>query len=153
MIVPSAGQNRRVPVFGALDAMTGEVSAMITAKKRSGEFLDFLKWLLDDVYSDREHVYLFLDNCSIHHTKAVQKFMDDHRNRLTVIWNATYAPNLNLIERFWGHLKRSAIHNYYFQTVENLEKAIMQAVRKLNRQKNHPLRLRLQTVQTLLQAA
>ena len=46
--------------------------------------------------------------------------MDDHRGRLTVIWNATYAPNLNLIERFWGHLKRSAIHNYYFETVENL---------------------------------
>ena len=85
--------------------------------------------------------------------KAVQKYIDDHRNRLTVIWNATYAPNLNLIERFWGHLKRSAIHNYYFETVENLEKAIMQAVRKLNRQKNHPLRLHLQTVQTLAKVA
>ena len=153
MIVPSAGQNRRVPVFGALDAMTGEVSALITAKKRSGEFLDFLRWLLEDVYADHEHVYLFLDNCSIHHTKAVREYMHEHRARLTVIWNATYAPNLNLIERFWGHLKRSAIHNYYFETVKNLENAIMQAVRKLNRQKDHPLRLHLQTVQTLLQVA
>lgn len=153
MIVPSAGQNRRVPVFGALDAMTGEVSAMITAKKRSGEFLDFLRWLLEDVYDDPEHVYLFLDNCSIHRTKAVRKYMDDHCDRLTVIWNATYAPNLNLIERFWGHLKRSAIHNYYFETVDNLEKAIMQAVRAINRNKKHPLRLQLQTVQTLLRAA
>lgn len=153
MIVPSAGQNRRVPVFGALDAMTGEVSAMITAKKRSGEFLDFLKWLLEDVYADREHLYLFLDNCSIHHTKAVRKYMDDHRDRLTVIWNATYSPNLNLIERFWGHLKRSAIHNYYFETVENLEKAIMRAVQAINRSKKHPLRLQLQTLQTLRQVA
>jgi len=63
-----------------------------------------------------------------------------------MIWNATYAPNLNLIERFWGHLKRSAIHNYYFETVENLEKAVIKAVGMLNRQKNHPLRLPLQTV-------
>lgn len=153
MIVPSAGQNRRVPVFGALDALTGEVSAMITAKKRSGEFLDFLRWVLEDVYADRKHVYLFLDNCSIHHTKAVQKYMDNHRDRLTVIWNATYSPNLNLIERFWGHLKRSAIHNYYFETVENLEKAIMRSVRAINRSKKHPLRLQLQTLQTLRQAA
>lgn len=153
MIVPSAGQNRRVPVFGALDAMTGEVSAMITVKKRSAEFLDFLHWLLEDLYAEREHLYLFLDNCSIHHTKAVQNYIDENRERLTVIWNATYAPNLNLIERFWGHLKRSAIHNYYFETVENLEKAIMKAVDSLNRQKHHPLRLRLQTVQSLLQAA
>jgi len=59
VIVPSAGQNRRVPVFGALDAMTGEVSALVTAKKRSGEFLDFLKWLLEDIYADRQHVYYY----------------------------------------------------------------------------------------------
>lgn len=153
MIVPSAGQNRRVPVFGALDAMTGEVTAMITAKKRSVEFLDFLHWIVEDIYADRDHIYLFLDNCSIHHTKAVRAYMEAHRDRLTVIWNATYAPNLNLIERFWGHLKRSAIHNYYFETVENLEKAIMQAVRSINRNKKHPLRLQLQTLQSLLQAA
>ena len=153
MIVPSAGQNRRVPVFGALDAMTGEVSAMITSKKRSSEFLDFLRWLLEDIYADRDHVYVFLDNCSIHHTKAVRKYIEENCDRLTVIWNATYAPNLNLIERFWGHLKRSAIHNYYFETVDNLEKAIMTAVNKLNQQKNHPFRLHLQTAQSLLKVA
>ena len=133
--------------------MTGEVTAMITAKKRSVEFLDFLHWIVEDIYADRDHIYLFLDNCSIHHTKAVRAYMEAHRDRLTVIWNATYAPNLNLIERFWGHLKRSAIHNYYFETVENLEKAIMQAVRSINRNKKHPLRLQLQTLQSLLQAA
>jgi len=142
-----------VPVFGALDAMTGEVTALIAEKKRSSEFLDFLRWLVEDIYGDREHVYLFLDNCSIHHTKAVREYIENHRDRLTMIWNATYAPNLTLIERFWGHLKRSAIHNYYFETVENLEKAIIKAVETLNRRKNHPLRLHLQTVQNLLKVA
>lgn len=133
--------------------MTGEVSAMITSKKRSIEFLDFLRWLLEDIYADRDHVYLFLDNCSIHHTKDVHNYLDENRGRLTLIWNATYTPNLNLIERFWGHLKRSAIHNYYFETVGNLETAIMKAVDLLNRQKNHPFRLHLQTGQSLLKAA
>ncbi len=133
--------------------MTGEVTALITAKKCSAEFLEFLRWLVEDIYADRDHIYLFLDNCSIHHTKAVQAYLDAHRDQLTVIWNATYAPNLNLIERFWGHLKRSAIHNYYFETVDNLEKAILDAVNRLNRQKNHPFRLHLRTVQTLLHVA
>lgn len=153
MIVPSAGQNRRVPVFGALDAMTGEVTTLITQHKRSAEFLMFLRWLLDDIYADTDHLYLFLDNCSIHHTHAVEAFIAQNRQRLTVIWNATYAPNLNLIERFWGHLKCSAIHNYYFGTVENLENAIMNAVNALNRNKNHPFRLHLKTVQTLSRVA
>ena len=153
VIVPLAGQNRRVPVFGALDAMTGEVSAMVTDKKRSGEFLQFLDWLINKIYADKKHVYLFLDNCSIHHTKAVRKFLDDHRESVTVIWNATYAPNLNLIERLWGNLKRTAIHNYYFQTVEILEDAIIQAVHTINRNRNHPIRMHLQTEQTLRKAA
>ena len=153
MIVPSAGQNRRVPVFGALDAMTGEVTTLITQRKRSAEFLEFLRWLLDDIYVDCDHLYLFLDNCSIHHTRAVEAFITENRDRLTIIWNATYAPNLNLIERFWGHLKRSAIHNYYFETVENLESAIMKAVHTLNRNKNHPFRMHLKTVQSLPRAA
>ena len=97
LIVPSAGVNRKVPVFGALDAMTGEVTALVTEKKRSSEFLDFLRWLVEDIYGDREHIYLFLDNCSIHHTKAVREYIDSHKGRLTMIWNATYAPDLNLI--------------------------------------------------------
>ena len=42
VIVPSAGQNRRVPVFGALDAMTGEVSAMVTDKNAVASFFSFL---------------------------------------------------------------------------------------------------------------
>lgn len=142
-----------MPVFGALDAMTGELTALVTEKKRSSEFLDFLHWLVEDIYGDREHIYLFLDNCSIHQTKAVWQYIDSHKGRLTIIWNATYAPNLNLVERFWGHLKRSAIHNYYFESVQNLEKAIIKAVGALNRQKDHPLQLHLQTVQALLKAA
>jgi putative transposase len=153
IIVPSAGQNRRVPAFGALDAMTGEASVLLTGKKRSAEFLQFLPWLLDDLYGDREHVYLFLDNCSIHHTKAVQAYFQACRDRVSVIWNACYTPNLNLIERFWGHLKRSAIHNYYFETLDNLEQAIFDTVHALNRNQNHPLRLQLYTLQSLALAA
>jgi transposase len=153
IIVPSAGQNHRVPVFGALDALTGEASVLITQKKRSAEFLEFLPWLVDDLYGDRDQIWLFLDNCSIHHTKAVEAYFAQHRNRVHVIWNACYTPNLNLIERFWGHLKRSAIHNYFFETVENLEHAILDAVLTMNKKRNHPLRLKLHTLQDLALAA
>jgi transposase len=153
VIVPSAGQNRRVPVFGALDAVTSEVTALLTPRKCGADFLDFLHFLLRRHYADYERVYLFLDNCSIHHTKAVRQFLDMQRPRVRVIWNAAYTPNLNLIERFWGHLKRFAIHNYYFQTVENLEDAIMRAIHNLNRQLDHPFRLQLKTVQPFSLAA
>ncbi len=133
--------------------MTGEVSARVTRKKRSGEFLEFLEWLISKIYADYQQVDLFLDNGSIHHTKAVRRFFEDHREQLTVIWNAPYPPNLNLIERFWGPLKATAIHNYYFETVANLEQAIIKSVNALNKDQDHPVRMHLRTEQNLRKVA
>lgn len=79
--VPSAGQNRRVCTFGALDWTTEGLSVMATEKKRSVEFLEFIKWLVDSVYVDYEHVYLFLDNCAIHKTKAVGSHNKEKRKQ------------------------------------------------------------------------
>jgi putative transposase len=153
VIVPSAGQNRRVPVFGALDAISGEVTALLTQKKCGADFIDFLDFLLGKHYPHHDRVYLFLDNCSIHHTKVVRQYLKDAMPRVRPIWNAAYTPHLNLIERFWGHLKRSAIHNYYFETVDNLEQAILNAINATNQSPTHPFRLQLSTVQHLSQAA
>lgn len=147
--VPSAGQNEKVAVFGGLDAISGEMVAMPTEKKTGAIFLFFLQWILDDIFPAKEHIYLFCDNCSIHHTNAVEKFIADHADRLTVIWNARYTPELNLIERFWGHLKRIAIDNHYFQTASNLESAITQALITINSDPDHPLQMNRQIVQDL----
>ncbi len=106
---------------------------MVTERKRSAEFLTFLEWLRDEVYAGQAHVFLFLDNCSIHKTKAVLAWLQTHKDHFNVIWNAPYAPNLNDIERVWGQLKRASINNHYFETVENLEKAVLRAVTEHNR--------------------
>ena len=79
----------------------------------------------------------------------MREFLAARRDRMTVIWNAPYAPNLNLIERFWGHLKQNAFHNYFFGSVTQLESAIMQAVQALNQDRHHPLRLNPPSVQPL----
>lgn len=129
-IVPSAGQDARIPVFGSLDPLSGRLITQIAERKNSSAFIDHLRALLR-IYNGL-HIFLFLDNCSIHHAKAVARFLADHKDRIPVIWNAAYAPELNLIERYWGHLKAKAIHNYFFETKFALETAIRDAVRDLN---------------------
>ena len=150
-LVPSAGQNRRVPVFGGLDALTGRLTILVTERKRSADFLAFLRRLLKR-YAGR-HIFLFLDNCSIHRSKVVERFLADRRNRITPIWNAPYTPELNLIERYWGHLKAKAIHNYFFGTIDDLKGAIREAVTAMNRSKTLRLTLRLQAMHSLREAA
>ena len=59
-----------------------------------------------------------------------------------------YAANLNPIELLlWGCVVRPVLHNYS-ETLQNLEKAIMQGAHTPNPRKNLPLSLHLQTVQT-----
>ncbi|MGH7163878.1 MAG: transposase, partial [Planctomycetota bacterium] len=142
-VVPAAGHNRRVPVFGGLDARTGVLTLHLAERKRTADFLAFLRLLLQR-YAGR-HVFLFLDNCAIHNSRAALRFLADHRARITPIWNAPYAPEINLIERYWGHLKAKAIHNDYFRTVESLCTAIRQAARALNRSRTLRLQLTLRT--------
>jgi len=81
------------------------------------------------------HILLFLDNCIIHHSKITQRFLADYADQITVIWNATYTPELNLIERYWGHLKSKAINNYLFESLDALKEAILEAVKLMNRSK------------------
>lgn len=151
MTVPAAGQDRRIPVFGALDALTGRLLTHIADGKNSKNFLVFLKQLLRRYPA--QHIFLFIDNSSIHHAKVVARFIADHKKHLTVIWNAEYAPELNLIERYWKHLKEKAIHNYFFGSVEALETAIREAVHYLNRAKELRMTVHLDFLKSFRKAA
>ncbi len=130
-VVPSAGQNRRVPVFGSLNPITGRLSVDLPGRKNSEAFLSHLK-TLRKTYPGR-HIILFTDNCSIHHAKKVARYLAYNRDHFTAIFNAAYTPELNLIERYWGHLKSKATNNYFFGTVDELATAIRDAVRDFNR--------------------
>jgi transposase len=99
------------------------------------------------------HVYLFLDNCSIHDSKLVRRFLADHQDRITLIWNATYCPELNLIERYWGHLKATATNNYLFGSAEALRQAVRQAVCLMNRSRTRRMKLHVRFLQRLRGAA
>ena len=44
--------------------------------------------------------------------------------RIEVIYLPPYAPNLNLIERFWWLFKKSTIYNEYFPTFADFKAAV-----------------------------
>lgn len=149
--VPAAGQNQRIPVFGALDACTGRLFAQVAERKNADAFRVFLSYLIY-IYRGR-HIFLFLDNSSIHHAKTVQRYLADHIKDITVLWNAEYAPQLNLIERYWGHLKAKAIHNYYFETKAALKTAIREAVIDMNQTKDLRMTIHLESLKPLRKCA
>ncbi len=131
--------------------VTGKTVVWVAEHKRADDFLGFVLHLVSR-YQPR-HLFLFLDNCSIHKAKCVQRVLADLKDRVTLLWNAPYTPELNLIERYWGHLKSKAINNYYFGTLEDLTAAIYEAVSALNRTRRLRMILYLDTARSFRGAA
>jgi len=133
--VSSPGQNSKVVVYGEVDYATGRIIHTVAPTKSGWNFITFLKALLK-VYADRK-IRLVCDNARFHHTKAVEAFLADHCEHLKVFWLPPYCPNLNLIERLWGHLKRTVLANVLFRTMDDLVAAFRRGVGCINRHRNH----------------
>ena len=131
-------------MFGLLD-WTGRALIVRTSRtKRSSDFIALLAEI------DRRYgpvpgipitpVRLVLDNGPIHTSKATRAALEERAHWLTVEWLPKYAPELNDIEELWRDLKRHHLAHQTFTGAEDLERAIHEAVMKLNRERGrHPL--------------
>jgi transposase len=132
--VPAPGKNEKKVVYGGVDYATGQTTYTIADTKSGGNFLAFLIALVA-VYAGRK-ILLVCDNGRFHHTKAVQKWLDSNRDRIAIFWLPTYSPSLNLIERLWGHLKRTVLANVLYATIDDLVAAFRKGVKRLNGHKD-----------------
>jgi transposase len=65
-----------------------------------------------------------LDNPPYNHSKEVKAWLVCDDCRVELVYLPPYAPNLNLIERFWWLFKKSAINNEYFPTFADFRTAV-----------------------------
>jgi transposase len=138
-IVPAAGTNQRLCIYGAFNYRSGQSHYIVHPKKNALQFCDFLRQLLEA--NSERHVVLVIDNASYHRTKAVLDLLEDHSDHVFVIWLPKYSPELNLIEGLWGYLKRSALNNYFFGEMQSLEAAIHDTFRTLQQRPETALSL------------
>ena len=136
--VEAPGRARRRALLGALDHARRELTVVTSASKRSGDFVALLE-RLDRAYgpgSDREGrpVVLVLDNGPIHTSGASRRALAA-RPWLSVEWLPRYAPELNDIERSWRDLKRHYLAHRTFRDADQLDLAVHEAVRCLNRER------------------
>lgn len=128
--VPAPGKNEKQVVYGGVDYATGQITYTIAASKSGVHFLAFLI-ALATAYAGRK-VHLVCDNGRFHYTKAVQLWLVEHPHLIAIYWLPPYCPSLNLIERLWGHLKRTVIANVLFQTMDDLVAAFQRGVGQIN---------------------
>lgn len=128
--IPSAGQDRKVMGFGAVDYASGRLVWRLAERKNQHEFCAFIQQVLR-AFRGRK-IVLVLDNVAYHKTKMLLDLYAEHRDRLDVVWLPPYSPNLNRIERVWKHLKSRYIQNEFFETLQKLLRAIDVAFTETN---------------------
>jgi len=132
--VPSPGENKKMVVYGGVDYANARITYTIAATKSGYNFLAFLIVLVR-AYAGRK-IRLVCDNGRFHHTHAVKKWLKDHDDIIQIFWLPPYCPSLNLIERLWGHLKRTVLANVLFETINDLITAFRRGVARVNGRRN-----------------
>jgi len=127
--VPAPGQNQKKVVYGGVDYKTGKLTYTVADTKSGAEFLAFLIVLVAR-YVGRK-IVLVCDNGRFHTTRAVQQWLAEHRAQIEVFWLPPYSPSLNLIERLWGHIKRTILANVLYDNLDALVAAFRRGARFL----------------------
>jgi transposase len=91
--------------------------------------------VLVTAYAGRK-IRLVCDNGRFHHTKAVREWLKANRAIIKIFWLPPYCPSLNLIERLWGHLKRTVLANVLFKTMNDLVAAFCRGASQINDRRN-----------------
>jgi transposase len=132
--VPAPGKNEKRVVYGGVDYKTAKITYTVAKTKSGQHFLAFLIALVT-AYGGQK-VRLVCDNGRFHQTKVVRQWLQAHRDQIRVFWLPPYCPSLNLIERLWGHLKRTVLANVLFTTMEELVAAFRRGVARVNSHRN-----------------
>lgn len=137
--VPTYGHHASVSLFGCVNIREGHFLCMEADKCDAKAFLDFLRYVLSQY--EHQRVVIILDNARIHYAKLLQSFLQDNKQRLTLLFLPPYSPNLNGVERIWGWLKKSVIANRFHATRDDIRTSVLSFLDHLQAYPEKVLRL------------
>lgn len=102
-------------------------------------FLAQLERLVKRAKRTGKKIVVVCDGPRFHKTKKVLAYLPTVADYLEVFYLSAYSPDLNLIERLWGHVKRLHIANVLFRSEMELFRAVEDVFDRLNRRRTDVL--------------
>ena len=128
--IPAAGTNRRLTVFGSVEALGRGRIEVVCAGQDSACFGLYLAALDARHAATGKEVFLALDNGPCHTSATSRAALAARADWLHAIWLAKYSPELNLKEREWRVLKRDA-RGHLAPSLRAFVDAILEGLREL----------------------
>lgn len=127
---PDYGRRGKLWVHGAFEPATGEATFVLSGRRDSASHLRLLERMIETFPSER---WLIIEeNLSTHKSRDVRAALLAWPE-IRVQYLPTYASWLNLIEPWWKQLRNLALKGRRFETVEELEGALISALDYWNR--------------------
>jgi putative transposase len=139
--VASPGQNKKWVVYGALSFTTGQIIHDVRRTKSGVGFYDLVVRLVERAKRTGRKIVLVCDGPGFHKTKMMLAYLPTVARYLEIFWLPAYSPDLNLIERLWGHMKRRHIANVLYSSQFELHRAVVRVLRQLNQRQGSALEI------------
>ena len=134
--------------FAAFDTRTGTVSGVTFRRKRQVEYLALLEHLNQSIPTAITTIHLLADNVSVHHGKAVQRWLARHP-RFVPHFTPVHCSWMNQVEQWFGILQRKRLRHPNFPDLAALTAAILQFIAEWNRVA-HPFQWSAQSFDKIL---
>ena len=119
--VKSPDGRKRLNLMGAYDPKTMEPIVREYGTLNRESAIDFLKRI--KARNKYKKIHIICDNARYQHTKEVMETAKELG--IHMVYLPSYPPNLNLIERYRGYLKKKVLVNKYYETFEEFRDAII----------------------------
>lgn len=103
---------QRLNILGAYNVQDHEyIGFQTTDNINAQSMIDLVKQL--EAHQPKGRIILICDNARYNHARLLKTYLQDTQSRVELIFLPPYSPNLNLIERLWGLMKKRVLQTYY----------------------------------------
>ena len=118
--IPSNTGRQRLNVNGAVNIDSLETVCRFYDTINGEATIDLCK-AIEEHYPKAGTIYIICDNARYYRSKEVRNFLEG--SRIELVFLPPYAPNLNLIERYWKYFKKVVLYNHYYETFNEFKMA------------------------------
>ena len=128
-------------LIAAFEVATGRVYGEMRAKRTAADLVELMETIAKR-YPDQQ-VYVIWDNLNIHYDGKDDRwtrFNERHGGRFHFVYTPIHASWLNQIEIWFGTLQKRIIKRGVFDSLEQLDQAVLAFIDHYNRWEAHPYR-------------
>ena len=132
ILLPNHGMRGHVNISGCIDIDSGDVIVDFPEKVNANSTVKIFK-KIESNYSAARSIHIVLDNAAMHKAVIVKDFLN--RSKINLVFLPPYSPNLNIMERVWGLLRRKLLGNSFNETYFDFKDGIKNFFRKTLKRK------------------